>query len=59
MTTHAIIRELGAVTLDVNDLELEAPFWGEMLGERPGPVRSGGGWVTVGTLAGDAWLVLQ
>jgi len=59
MTGDGIVRELGAVTLDVNDLEREAAFWGEMLGEEPGPVRGDGGWVTVGTLSDDTWLVLQ
>ena len=59
MTGNGIVHEFGAVTLDVNGLESEAAFWSEMLGEQPGPVRSGGGWVTVGTLSGGTSLVLQ
>ncbi|NQU97821.1 MAG: VOC family protein [Chloroflexi bacterium] len=59
MLGNGIVHELAAVTLDVNDLEREAAFWGEMFGEQPGPVRGGGGWVTVGTLSGDTSLVLQ
>ena len=59
MASNGIMLGLGAVTLDVSDLEREAAFWGKMLGEEPGPVRSGGGWVTVGTVSGDTWLVLQ
>jgi len=47
------------VALDVNDLEIEGAFWAAMLGQEPGPVRSGGGWLTVGELPGGGWLVLQ
>ena len=47
------------IALDVNYLEIEAAFWGAMLGEEPGPVRSGGGWLTVGELPGGGWLILQ
>ena len=54
-----IVLELGGVVLDVNDLELEAAFWGAVLGEEPGPVRGGGGWVTVGSLDSTTSLVLQ
>jgi predicted enzyme related to lactoylglutathione lyase len=54
-----IAREFGAVVIDVNDLELEAAFWGEMIGEEPGPLRGDGGWITIGTLAGGAMLTLQ
>ena len=59
MTHVGIVLELGAVTIDVNDLDRMARFWGEMLGQEPGPPRSGGGWVTFGTVEGNAWLVLQ
>ncbi len=53
-----IFRKLG-ITIDVNDLEIEAAFWGAILGQEPGPVRSGGGWQTVGEIPGGGWLVLQ
>lgn len=59
MRHNSIIREFGATVIDVNDLEREAVFWGELLGEAPGQPRSGGGWITVGTLSGTALLVLQ
>ena len=54
----AIVRDFG-VTIDVNDLELEAAFWGAVIGEEPGPIRSEGGWLTVGDLGDGAMLVLQ
>ena len=54
-----IVLEIGAVTLDVEDIEREGAFWGAMLGEEPGPVRSGGGWLTVGSLDSTTLLVLQ
>jgi predicted enzyme related to lactoylglutathione lyase len=54
-----IAREFAGAVIDVNDLELEAAFWGAMLGEEPGPIRSDGSWVTIGTLGGPAKLVLQ
>ena len=50
---------VGAVTLDVEDIEREGAFWGAMLGEEPGPLRSGGGWLTVGSLNSTTLLVLQ
>ena len=56
---EGIVLELGAVTLDVNDIELEAFFWGAVLGEEPGPLRHGGEWVTVGSLDPTTSLVLQ
>ena len=59
MSHEAILREFGGVVIDVSDLDREAAFWGALLGHEPGQPRSGGGWVTVGTLAGSAWLVLQ
>ena len=45
MSSAGLIQKVG-VTLDVNDLELEAAFWGAMLGQEPGPIRRGGGWLT-------------
>jgi len=54
-----IARKFAGAVIDVNDLGLEAAFWGAMLGEEPGPIRSDGGWVTIGTLGGPARLVLQ
>ena len=59
MTHSAIVHELGGVVIDVRDLERMAAFWGALLGQEPGQPRSGGGWLTVGTLEGTAWLVLQ
>ena len=47
------------VVLDVNDLEIEAEFWGAVLGQEPGPVRSNGSYLTVGKLPGGGWLVVQ
>ena len=58
MSSAGLIQKVG-VTLDVNDLELEAAFWGAMLGQEPGPVRGEGGWLTVGELPGGGWLILQ
>lgn len=54
-----IVLELGAVTLDVDDIEREGAFWGAMLGEEPGPPRHGASWLTVGSLASTTLLVLQ
>ncbi len=59
MAHNAIVRELGAVVIDVSDLERIAVFWSALLGQEPGQPRSGGGWLTVGTLEGAAWLTLQ
>ena len=59
MSHTAIIHEFGAVVIDVNDLERESFFWGEMLGQKPGQPRSGGDWITVGMLDDKAQLVLQ
>ena len=59
MTHRAIVHALGGVVIDVRDLERMAAFWGALLGQEPGQPRSGGGWLTVGTLEGTAWLVLQ
>ena len=56
---EGIVSELGAVTLDVDDIEREGAFWGAILGEKPGPTRSGGGWLTVGSLDSTTSLVLQ
>jgi predicted enzyme related to lactoylglutathione lyase len=47
------------VVLDVSDIECAATFWGALLGQEPGPLRSNGQFVTVGVLAGTTWLVLQ
>ena len=54
MPHNAIVREIGGIVIDVNDLGREAAFWGELLGQEPGQPRSGGGWLTVGTLEGAA-----
>ena len=40
-TTTGIVLETAAVVLDVHDVELEAAFWGAVLGEEPGPLRGG------------------
>ena len=47
------------VVLDVNDIDRQAAFWSAVLGEEPGPLRSGGGWITVGSLDSKTHLVLQ
>ena len=59
MTKKPIVLETASITLDVEDIEREARFWGAMLGETPGPLRSGGGWVTVGSLDSTTALILQ
>ena len=59
MIHEPIIREFAGAVIDVNDLALEAAFWSAVIGEKPGPVRSDGGWITIGTLSGNAMLVLQ
>ena len=59
MANDPVLSELGAVVLDVHNLEVMAQFWSEMLGQAPGPPRSGGTWVTVGALKERLWLVLQ
>ena len=59
MPAEAIVRGLGAVVVDVHDLQAMASFWGEMLGQEPKQPRSGGDWVTVGPLHEQVWLTLQ
>ena len=59
MSGQGIVLETAAVTLDVCDIEREAAFWGEVLGEESGPLRGGGGWLTVGSLDSAISLVLQ
>ena len=59
MSDMPIVRQFAAMVIDVNDLDLEAEFWGRVIGEEPGPVRGEGGWVTVGSLATGVQLVLQ
>ena len=59
MVNVPVLSELGAVVLDVHNLEVMAQFWGKILGQAPGPPRSGGTWVTVGDLREGLWLVLQ
>ena len=54
-----VVLETGAVVLDVSDIEREADFWGALIGENPGPLRSEGGWLTVGSLGPATILVLQ
>ncbi len=58
MNPQAMIRKVH-IALDVSNLEIEATFWGAVLGQEPGPIRSGGGWLTVGELPGGGWLILQ
>ena len=58
-TTSGIVLETGSVVLDVHDIEREAAFWGAVLGEEPGPLRGGGGWLTVRALDLTMLLVLQ
>ncbi|NQW19051.1 MAG: VOC family protein [Chloroflexi bacterium] len=53
------IVEIGAVTVDVNDLEREAEFWRAMIGEEPGPARGGGGWLTIGNISDGVLMALQ
>ena len=59
MVSDAVVRDLGAVVIDVDNLTAMAAFWGALLGEEPGLPRSGGNWLTVGALKNDSWLVLQ
>ncbi len=59
MTDSPIIRQFTTAVIDVNDLEKEAAFWGRMIGEGPGPVKSNGGWLTVGAFPNGVQLVLQ
>ena len=59
MANCRVILETAAVTLDVLDIEREAAFWAAVLGEEPGPLRGGGGWLTVGSLDSTVSLVLQ
>ena len=54
MVLGAIARQLGAVIIDVNDVERISAFWGALLGQEPGQLRNGGDWLTVGTLADNA-----
>lgn len=58
-TAPGIVLETAAVVLDVHDIERLAVFWGAVLGEEPGPLRGGGGWLTVGSLDATMSLVLQ
>ncbi len=53
------VLETGAVVLDVGDMGQQAAFWGALIGENPGPLRSEGGWLTVGSLGPATILVLQ
>jgi predicted enzyme related to lactoylglutathione lyase len=48
-----------AVVIDVVELARSAEFWGNLLGVEPGPVRSGGSYLTVGAFDGGPLLVLQ
>ncbi len=38
MTDAPIVRQFAATVIDVNDMALEATFWGTVIGEEPGPV---------------------
>ena len=57
--SRGAVLETGAVVLDVSDIEREADFWGALIGENPGPLRSEGGWLTVGSLGPTTFLELQ
>ena len=57
--SRGAVLETGAVVLDVGDIGREAAFWGALIGENPGPLRSEGGWLTVGSLGPATILVLQ
>ena len=59
MMSQGVVLETAAVTLDVRDIEREAVFWGKVLGTEPGPLRGGGGWLTVGSIDSTTSLVLQ
>ena len=59
MTAKRIVLETNSVVLDVNDIEKEAAFWSAIIGEEPGPIRSDGEWLTVGSLDSTTYLVLQ
>ena len=59
LSGNGIVLEAAAIVLDVDDIESEAAFWGAMLGERPGPLRAEGGWITVGSLDSTTYLTLQ
>ena len=54
-----VVLETGAIVLDVGDIGRQAAFWGALIGENPGPLRSEGGWLTVGSLGPGTFLVLQ
>ena len=54
-----VVLETSAVVLDVSDIEREAAFWGALIGENPGPLRSEKGWLTVDSLGPGTFLVLQ
>ena len=47
------------VVIDVSDIERSAVFWGALLGQEPSPPRANGTFVTVGSLEGTTWLILQ
>lgn len=59
MMSKRVVLETASVTLDVDDIELEARFWEAMLGETPGLIRGDGGWLTVGSLGSTTALILQ
>ena len=59
MMNERVVLETASITLDVDDIEREATFWSAMLGEKPGPLRGDGGWITVGSLDSATALVLQ
>ena len=45
--------------MDVGDIGRQSAFWGALIGENPGPLRSEKGWLTVGSLGPTTILVLQ
>ena len=54
-----VVLETGAVVLDVGDIGRQAAFWGALIGENPGPLRSEKGWLTVDSLGPTTFLELQ
>ncbi len=56
---QCVVLETASVVLDVHDIEREAYFWGAMLGEKLGPLRDEGAWITVGSLDSTTAFILQ
>ena len=55
-----MIQELSATVIDVNNLERSAAFWTGLSGRSPDKTSaSGDDWLSVGSLGGSTWFVLQ